>query len=356
MRYHPRIGYTYMPNTKLRVQGTNGGYLIRTNAAGFRSDREFVRKRAPGTFRVLLFGDSQTAGDGTSNTLRYSDLLEKQVGGVEVYNYGLSGTGTDQQYLTYRDFGVAVEHDLVVIALFVENIRRLRPRLLRSRDVTGEEVYRAKPHYEIGGEGLVLRDVPVPKQAWTAETLPSELLPHVYTYGSEYSFFRNPAELHASLFRRLIPAGALRRTAKKMVARFRAHEPLPEYRSSLTPDWVLLREILVTWIRESRTPVLLVLLPHETAWVPKGNPQRSDPRHYQQRFRELAKETGCSVYDPLPELLKLSEEERATLTEGAHLSVRGHEVMARLLKPLFLQLTAGPVVARAPAPVVEGFP
>jgi hypothetical protein len=340
MRYHPRIGYTYMPSAKLRVQGVNGGYLIRTNAAGFRSEREFRRERAPGTFRALLFGDSQTAGDGTSNPLRFSDLLEKAVPGLEVYNYGLSGSGTDQQYLTYRDFGVTVEHDLVVIALFVENIRRLRPRLLRSRDVTGEEVYRAKPRFEVGGEGLVLRDVPVPKEAWTAETLPRELLPHVYTYGSEYSSFRNPSEGHASFFRKLIPAGPLRRIAKRMAAPFRKYEPLPEYSSSRTPDWVLLREILGTWIRESRAPVLLVLLPHDTAWVPRSDLQRSDPRHYQARFRELAKETGCLVYDPLPELLKLSDVERAMLTEWSHLSVQGHQAMARLLEPLFLQLTA----------------
>src|SRR5437763_1735624 len=25
-KYHPRIGYTYMPGTKARVQGANGGY------------------------------------------------------------------------------------------------------------------------------------------------------------------------------------------------------------------------------------------------------------------------------------------------------------------------------------------
>ena len=45
MKYHPRIGYTYMPSAKLRVAGVGGGYLVRTNAAGFRSDREFVRER-----------------------------------------------------------------------------------------------------------------------------------------------------------------------------------------------------------------------------------------------------------------------------------------------------------------------
>ena len=339
MRYHPRIGYTYMPSTKLRVQGVNGGYLVRTNAAGFRSEREFIRERAVGGFRALLFGDSQTAGDGMANALRYSDLLEKAVPGLEIYNYGLSGTGTDQQLLTYREFG-AVEHDLVVIGLFVENIRRLKARVLRSRDISGEEVYRAKPYYECDDGRLVLRNVPVPKQPWTDATLPTELLPHVYTYGNEYSFFRDPSRRHASFLRRLAPAGPLRKLAKATFSLFREFQPFPEYNSSRTPEWALLREILTTWIRESQTPVLLVTLPHETALL-----QHSDPRTYQARFRELADETGCHVYDPLPELLASSDEERSALSAYGHLSTQGHETIARLLTPVVQKIVAGRVAA-----------
>ncbi len=336
MRYHPRIGYTYMPSAKLRVQGMNGGYLVRTNAAGFRSEREFVRERSPGLFRALLFGDSQTAGDGAGNALRFGDLLEKSVVGLEVYNYGLSGTGTDQQYLTYGDVG-PVEHDLVVIGLFVENIRRLTPRVLRTRDITGDDVYRAKPYYELAGGGLALRNVPVPKQPWTEETLPAELLPYVYSYGNEYSFFRDPSGKHASLWRRLAPAG-VRSIVRSLIQRLRRFEPLPEYNSARTPEWLLLREILATWVRESAVPVLLVALPHDS-----GLRGESDPRNYQARFRELAKDTGCQVYDPLPELLELSDEERLELWSDAygHLSVHGHAAIARLLTPVMQRIMAG---------------
>lgn len=345
MRYHPRIGFTYMPSTKLRVPGMNGGYLIRTNASGFRSDREFAPARTPGKFRALLFGDSQTAGDGVSNAQRYSDLLEKAVPGLEVYNYGVSGSGTDQHYLAYCDFGSTVEHDLLVIGLFVENIRRLRPRILHSRDATGEVAYRPKPYYELGPEGLELRNVPVPKQAWTQETLPPELLPHVYTYGTEYSLFRQPAEGHASLLRRLIPPGPLRKAATAVLSRVRKYDPLPEYASADSAEWTLMRELLKTWVRASPTPVLLVLLPHDTALLPKSDPRRSDPGQYQARFRELAAGTGCLVYDPLPELLKLSEEERASFTEWTHLSVKGHTALARVLEPVLRQLAASQLAA-----------
>ena len=196
----------------------------------------------------------------------------------------------------------------------------------------------------------MLRNVPVPKQPWTEETLPKALLPHVYTYGSEYSLFRDPSDLHASFFRKLVPAGPLRDGAKAILSRLRRYDPVVEYQSAHTPEWALMREILTAWIRDSPTPVLLVLLPHDTALVPKDDPRRSDPRHYQARFRELAKATGCLVYDPLPELLKLSEEERATMSAQAHLSVQGHETMAKLLTPVLQKLAAdriGAVHAKA---------
>src|SRR5215213_222620 len=64
MRYDPRFGYTYMPGLKSRVPGPDGGYLIHTNQLGFRSEREFAERPTPSAVRALLFGDSQTAGDG----------------------------------------------------------------------------------------------------------------------------------------------------------------------------------------------------------------------------------------------------------------------------------------------------
>jgi hypothetical protein len=132
-----------------------------------------------------------------------------------------------------------------------------------------------------------------------------------------------------------------------MLSRVRKYDPIPEYASADTADWRLMRELLKKWVRASSTPVLLVLLPHETALLPKSDPRRSDPRHYQARFRELAAETGCLVYDPLPELLRRSEEDRASFNEWTHLSVKGHAEMARLLGPVLRKLAAGRLATRA---------
>src|SRR5215467_11648911 len=123
--YHPVIGYHFIPNLKTRLEHEGGGYLVRVNNVGFRDEKDFQKEKAAGKFRVLLFGDSFTAGDGVSNKHRFGDVLQILIPNLEIYNFGLPGTGTDQHYLTYREIASAYEHDMVIIAAQVENIRRV---------------------------------------------------------------------------------------------------------------------------------------------------------------------------------------------------------------------------------------
>jgi hypothetical protein len=316
--YHPRIGYTYTPGVKTRVPFENGGYLVRTNAAGFRCDHDFVKERTPGRYRALLFGDSQTAGDGVSNGERYGDLLEGAVPRLEVFNYGLTGSGVDQHYLVYLECA-DVEHDLLVIAVHVENIGRVAHRFLEFLDADGNEVLYAKPYYEVDGGQLVLHHIPVPRVPFTKQTIASYEVPHVD---------------------RGVPHPRLRALMKKLgmrdlmqkVTRF---QPVPDYGSSDNPNWLLLRRILETWIRGSPAPVLLVPIP---MWpFVEGS---SDPAAYQARFRELAADTGCHLHDPLADLRIHGPEERRTFRFGrdTHLSRRGHQAVAQSIAPVIRRI------------------
>ncbi len=335
MRYHPNVGFTYMPSTKIRVQGLGGAYLVRTNAAGFRSDREFSQVRDPGTFRALLFGDSQSAGDGIVNALRYSDLLEHAVPGLEVNNYSVSGTGTDQQYLTYLE-NRSVEHDLVVIALYAENIRRVSRRILMSNDADGEVTFRAKPYFTLQGESLVLGNVPVPKQTWSEESLGDEERAHVLRFGDEYSALNGAPQWLTGLVGRLSPDGPTRRLAKAVRQRWSGNRlhPLPEYDRPDGADWRLLRAILATWVAQSEVPVMVLLLPHETALT-----GISDPSNYRQRLAELSRDTGCRVVDAMPHLASGDGQPSPCWSAAyGHLSEAGHEAIADLLAPLVRDL------------------
>lgn len=331
MKYHPRAGYTYMPGAKLRMAGQRGGYLVRANASGFRSEREFAPERKPDTFRALLFGDSQTAADGVSNPGRYSDLLEKAVPGLEIYNYAVSGQSPDQQLLLLEE-QAHVERDLVVFGLYVENIRRITSQVLKSRSPNGEILFRAKPYFEIENDTLVLRNVPVAKEAWTETTLPDDLRPYVYGHGEADRVIDH---LKAAI-RKVGPmAGPLARVAKSTAMRFGRMRPVPEYDTPDHPAWRLMRRILERFVELSKAPVLVVLIPHYF-FLSQG----SDPSDYQARFREFAAATGCHVYDPLPDLLQGSAEERSALWSDAdgHLSASGHQTLARLLAPQLQQL------------------
>ena len=307
-RYHPRIGFTLMPSIKSRITWETGGYLVRTNAAGFRSEREFVAERTPGKFRVIVFGDSQTAGDGNPNADRYSDVLEKLLPDVEVYNYGLPATGPDQHYLAYLDCA-KVEHDLVVIGMHVENILRIVHRFRPYTDSQGKEVIYAKPYFELENGELVLRHVPVPRELLTRETISAEDAKHV--------------ELG-------VPYAALRSVVKKLgmrdiMQRLTRFQPVPDYESPDNPKWLLLRAIFEKWIRESPVPVMIFLIP---MWP--FIEESSDPADYRQRYQELAKDTGCYLHDPLEDLWKYSEEERRNFRFkiDSHLTASGHHALA----------------------------
>ena len=314
-QYHPTYGFRFIPGVKARVPHEAGGYLVRANQAGFRSDREFVSARTRGTRRALLFGDSYTAGDGVSNGARYSDLLERSVPGLEVYNYGLPGTGTDQHYLVYREVAEYVEHDLVIIAVLVENIRRVVARYRVFEDADGRHIAVAKPYFTLEeNENLVLHNVPVPQAPVPLESLPASERQHV-DHGGDRALMRRALNL-------------LGPTVKALVQGAVGQNPLPAYDSTTDAGWRLLRAILTRWIGELRVPVILMPLPlyHYVEGI-------ADATAYRARFAELAGETGAHLHDPLPELLALSSEERRSLRfeRDVHPTPFAHATLAQSL-------------------------
>ena len=161
--YHPVLGYRFIPGLKTRVPHEGGGYLVQVNGSGFRCRHEVTREKPQGTRRILLFGDSHTAGDGVSNGKRFGDVLETLLpGSVQVLNFGLPGTGTDQQYLVWREFAAGIEHDLLLLVVQVENIQRVAAHYRYYSDEQGRRVLYAKPYFELAEGQLALRQVPPP--------------------------------------------------------------------------------------------------------------------------------------------------------------------------------------------------
>lgn len=320
--YHPVVGYRFIPNLKARIPHEGGGYLLQVNDSGFRSNRPFVKERPAGCQRVLFFGDSFTAGDAVTNHQRYTDLLETRIPNSEVYNFGLSSTGTDQQYLVWREFAQGIEHNLVVIAVFVENVRRVVARFRPHNDEAGRERIYAKPYYTLEHEELRLHHVPPrPEPIDTHELTPDEK-------GTVDSGGRFP------LLRKVVTALGV----KNAVQQLSRYQPVPAYDSRDTADWRLMRAILEQWVRAIDKPVVIMPIP-----LPQHIDEMCDASSYQARFAELASELGCTLHDPLPDLLQYSKAQRRRFRweTDIHFTPEGHDVIARSLAPVIEKLLAG---------------
>ena len=314
-QYDPLFGYRFIPGLKARVEHEGGGYLVRVNQAGFRCDREFQQQKAEAEFRVLLFGDSYTAGDGVSNKDRYGDLLERIVPNLSVYNFGLSGSGTDQQYLIFRELAAELEYDLVVIGVLVENIRRVVARYRPYESESGEVYLAAKPYYTLDDSGdLHLHQVPVPPEPIAPEELPAADRGHVDT-GGEHEWLR-----------RLL--GRFGPRVKDHLQRFSRYQPLPAYDRADDPAWCLLKAILGKWAQEADAPVVIMPIP-----LYHYIEEASSPANYQRRFAELRESANTVVHDPLPDFLNytLAERRAFRFAKDCHLTPAGHQVLAESL-------------------------
>jgi hypothetical protein len=311
--YHPVFGYRFIPSLRVRVPHEGGGYLVRVNASGFRCEHEFAPQKAPDTFRVLLFGDSYTAGDGVSARDRYGDVVEKLLPGVEVFNFGLPGSGTDQQYLIYRELAGGIEHDLVVIAAQVENIRRVAARFRVYEGPGGKEMVLAKPYFSLDGAGaLRLHHVPVPREPLRPEDLPADEAQHVDRGGGMV------------LLRQVVHRLGLTELAQAVTR----YQPLPAYDRADHPDWRLMRAILSRWAGEAHAPVVVMPVP-----IYQYVEETASAAAYQERFRELGAELGVAVHDPLPDFHRVPKSERRQFRfeRDVHPTAAGHRVLAESL-------------------------
>ena len=149
----PRAGYE------------SGDGRVRVNAQSIRATRIYPSSAPDGTRRVVIVGDSYTWGENVGNAETFAAQMESVATGLEVLNLGVHGYGTDQQLLRLRRDGLPFRPDVVVLAIFGQNIHR---NVLRFRDY-------AKPRFVLEDGALVLepRTVPSPEELLrTSQRLP----------------------------------------------------------------------------------------------------------------------------------------------------------------------------------------
>ena len=319
IQYDPVLGYRFVPRLKLRIPHEGGGYLVKTNGDGFRCDHQ-VTPCKNRTHRVLVFGDSFTAGDGVSNGKRYSDVLEANLSDTEVLNFGLSNSGTDQQYLIFQQYAGKIDYDAVVIAVLVENIQRNVARERGWADHTGEVIRVPKPWFELSpGHGLTLKGVPVPLPYKADMTAPED----------------GRGSLRTSLRRMVNRLGP---DFKDFCQRLTRFQPLPEYGSPSSDGWKLLHAILKKWVSELEVPVVIAVIP-----LYQYVEETASYKDIRRRFDELAQSIDAPVYHVIDDMQREPAETRRQLRFriDCHLTPNAHKIIGQALAKVVAPLLGG---------------
>ena len=151
-RYDAELGWAPIPNSSSIVT-TARTIHAQHNSLGFR-DIEFERDARP---TMLFIGDSFVWGVDAEANERFTDLLRSRLSSTAIVNAGVSGYGTDQEYLLLQRIWPTFQPAVVVLIFCTAN-----DRLDNGTNVRYDGYQ--KPYFATATDGtLMLRGQPVPK-------------------------------------------------------------------------------------------------------------------------------------------------------------------------------------------------
>ena len=262
-----------------------------TNSEGFR-DSERTLEKPPGTFRIMVVGDSVTFGSGVRNVedvypQRLQSILDRAMPSVdiEVINAALKGWSTQQQLDFLTEKGWAYSPDVLVLGYYLND---------PETPETKEAVSRA-------AENALILPYPYGK----------------YLYATSFTFYIATQRLNT-----LLPSIFGYRFPWKdhdYIEHIHNAENLVDHRRIL--------ERLMDGAAQHKTPMVVLLFPHMFA-------VRNDPYPYQrmhEHVRETAESKGVTVIDLLEPLRASSIEDFTVSQFDGHPNEAVHEVAAEKL-------------------------
>jgi hypothetical protein len=150
--YDAELGWAPIPNSSSSVT-TERTIHAQHNSLGLR-DIEFERDARP---TMLFLGDSFVWGVDAEAGERFTDIMRGRISSHTTVNAGVSGYGTDQEYLWLQRLGPKIEPAVVVLMFCTSNDRLDNATNIRY------DGYQ-KPYFATAPDGaLVLQGQPVPK-------------------------------------------------------------------------------------------------------------------------------------------------------------------------------------------------
>ncbi len=160
---HETLGHFHVPGFNGWIKAPEFTTQVTISQLGLRDRRQSYEK-PPGTFRVLLLGDSFVEAVQVAQWEGIAERLEKLLNDdparpVEVINAGVAAYGTGQELLLLEQIGAQFQPDLVVLLFFVGNdITNNNYRLeLWDSDLK----LALKPYFDLQSDGS-LRLIPGP--------------------------------------------------------------------------------------------------------------------------------------------------------------------------------------------------
>jgi lysophospholipase L1-like esterase len=127
---HPVYGRFHAPNFDGWIRSSEFVSRMKTNSLGLRDD-EVAMPKPPGTYRILVIGDSFVQGSQVSVGQPFTEVLERALNALpphqgrpqryEVVNAGVGGWGPAEEYLWLKNEGLRLQPDVVIQQLYLGN-------------------------------------------------------------------------------------------------------------------------------------------------------------------------------------------------------------------------------------------
>ena len=147
------LGWFPIPNSEHQFELTTS-INLKHNSRGFR-DIEHELDDKP---TILFLGDSFTWGYDVEAEERFTDIIRDSLPDWNVFNLGISGYGTDQQYLLLQKHIDYYQPDKVVFIYCQDN-----DRLDNTMNIRYVNYY--KPYFLMENDSLVLHGKPAPESS-----------------------------------------------------------------------------------------------------------------------------------------------------------------------------------------------
>lgn len=169
-RAHPTLGWTHEPSLSHLEELHGRRYRLSYNAHGYRAPEHALQK-PPGTFRVVVLGDSFVDASEVDDEETFTRVLERSLSGVEVVNLGVWGYSTAQEALTLEQVAFRFDPDLVLLVTapndFSDNLVNLSsygpaPRML----LAGSSLRLELPEHPDAAAAFRSTNLPAPRSIW----------------------------------------------------------------------------------------------------------------------------------------------------------------------------------------------